>query len=149
MKQIMIIVVSLMAIISADEEVEQIFANVFPSHLTQQDFEEYVYDPITLQVYHHQPWFIKFYAPWCGHCKALSPIWDEMFEKNRQELNIGKVDCTDDVNMELCVQFKVNGYPTLLLLHEDKFYKYKGSRDYDSLINFALGKDKLYKKSET
>ena len=71
-----------------------------------------------------------------------------MFEKNRHELNIGKVDCTDDVNIELCVQFKVNGYPTLILLHEDKYYKYKGPRDYKSLTNFALGKDKPFLNSE-
>ena len=103
---------------------------------------------MTLQVYQPQPWFIKFYAPWCGHCKALSPIWDELFEKNRHELNIAKVDCTDDSNTELCVQFKINGYPTLLLLKDDKYYKYKGPRDYDSLVHFALSKDKPYLNSE-
>ena len=70
-----------------------------------------------------------------------------MFEKNRHSLNIAKVDCTDDLNLELCVQFKINGYPSLLLLHEDRYYKYKGPRDYDSLINFALGKDQPFKNA--
>ena len=84
------------------EEIEQIFANVYPSTLTMEDMEEYVYDPSTLQVYGTKPWFIKFYAPWCGHCKALTPVWEEL-SMNNKSFNVAKVDCTDEDNYEVCV----------------------------------------------
>lgn len=40
-------------------------------------------------------WFVKMYAPWCGHCKKLAPAWDELANKVKpQNINVAKVDCT-------------------------------------------------------
>lgn len=61
-----------------------------------------------------KPWFIKFFAPWCGHCKRLGPTWDELHQNQRGELNVGRVDCTTEAGRPLCTHFEVRGYPTLL-----------------------------------
>lgn len=39
------------------------------------------------------PWFIKFYAPWCPHCKNLAPTWTEMASQLRGQVNVGEVNC--------------------------------------------------------
>ncbi|CAD7924403.1 unnamed protein product [Amoebophrya sp. A25] len=58
--------------------------------------------------------FVMFYAPWCGHCGALRPAWDrvaEVWDPDRS-VQIADVNCEDEG--ELCVRFKVTGYPSLL-----------------------------------
>ena len=39
------------------------------------------------------PWFVKFYAPWCPHCKNLAPTWSEMASELRGQVNVGEVNC--------------------------------------------------------
>ncbi|KAL3822544.1 hypothetical protein ACHAXA_007655 [Cyclostephanos tholiformis] len=90
--------------------------------------------------------FVKFYAPWCGHCKALAPDWDSLAEKYAASSSvvIGSVDCTTDENKDLCQEYGVQGYPTL------KFFKdgntsgddYQGGRSLDQLESFAEELDK-------
>ena len=62
------------------------------------------------------PWFIKFYAPWCGHCKRMADDWGLFADKHRAagDLNVGKIDCTADEGKAICQEFEVRGYPTLL-----------------------------------
>merc|ERR1712093_859416 len=56
---------------------------------------------------------VEFYAPWCGHCKKLAPIWDELGEALSEEPNIvvAKIDSTaNEVDVE---GVSVGGFPTI------------------------------------
>lgn len=42
-----------------------------------------------------RPWFIKFYAPWCGFCKKLAPAWVEMAKDLKHQVDVGEVNCDE------------------------------------------------------
>jgi len=86
-------------------------------------------------------WFVKFYAPWCGHCKSLAPTWealsDRLQESDDNDVIIAKVDCTKE--KEVCNRFKVSGYPSLKYFADRKMFAYKGARTIDALYDFVTG----------
>ncbi|KAK5111641.1 hypothetical protein LTR62_004745 [Meristemomyces frigidus] len=83
----------------------------------------------------HDPWFIKFYVPWCHHCQALAPNWQGMARQMRGKLNIGEVNC--ETEKRLCKDVKVKGYPTLLFFRGGERIEYDGLRGLGDLLDFS------------
>lgn len=81
--------------------------------------------------------FVKYYAPWCGHCKKLAPEWESLGEafKDNADVVIAKFDAT--ANEAEGVNIK--GYPTLIWYPKgDKSgVTYDGERALDALKNFV------------
>ncbi len=93
------------------------------------------------QAVHSKNTFVKFYAPWCGHCKALAPDWDTLAEKYAASPSvlIASVDCTTEENRDLCQEYGVSGYPTLKYFKDgsNEAHDYGGGRGLDELDSFA------------
>jgi len=85
--------------------------------------------------------FVKFFAPWCGHCKRLAPTWEQLAKQYEENagVTIAHVDCTadDNANRELCSEHGVNGFPTLNIYKDgEKVDEYSGKRDLEDLAAF-------------
>ncbi|EWC74451.1 protein disulfide-isomerase domain, partial [Plasmodium falciparum UGT5.1] len=92
-------------------------------------------------------WFIKFYAPWCSHCKAMSKTWAQLATELKGKINVAKIDVT--LNSKTRKRFKIEGFPTLLYFKNGKMYDYKNhDRSLEAFKNFVLETYKNAKASE-
>ncbi|KZP14103.1 thioredoxin-domain-containing protein [Athelia psychrophila] len=81
------------------------------------------------------PTFIKFFAPWCGHCKKLAPDWVRLARHLQNRLTIAEVDCEEQ--KALCSEQGVTGFPMLVYYSNGATSEYTSSRKLDKLKEFT------------
>lgn len=78
---------------------------------------------------------IDFYADWCGPCKMMSPIIDEIAEEMSDTVKVGKVNV--DENQDLAMEYGVMSIPTVIILKNGEVQKtFIGVTDKEKIIEF-------------
>ncbi|EDO41581.1 predicted protein, partial [Nematostella vectensis] len=81
-------------------------------------------------------WLVEFYAPWCGYCRKLEPVYEEVAKTlHGSSINVAKLDAT--VYSGISREYGVRGFPTIKFIKGKKVINYEGDRTAQDIIQFA------------
>ncbi|XP_017882152.1 protein disulfide-isomerase [Ceratina calcarata] len=118
-----------------------LFASTFAKIETEDSVLVLTKDNIEEAIKSNDYLLVEFYAPWCGHCKALAPEYAKAakkLEETGSPIKLAKVDAI--VETKLAEEHGVRGYPTLKFYRKGSVIDYGGGRQADDIIKWVTKK---------
>lgn len=99
--------------------------------LTPENYDDVVNNP-------SKDVFVKFYAPWCGHCVRMAAAWEELATKVADNSDVVVAECDASAHSELAQRNGIRGFPTIKLFTKGNKggVNYQGARDAPSMETF-------------
>jgi len=94
---------------------------------------------------------VEFYAPWCGHCKQLAPVYEKLATAFAAEKNVVIAKVDGDAEPALSSRFGVTGFPTLKFFGKTSKKEpeaYEHARDLQTLVDYVNTKASTLRTSE-
>lgn len=111
-------------------------AGAHTREFTDQNFDDEVLNAA-------EPVLVDFWAEWCGPCKALAPVMDELAADYEGKVKIGKLDT--DANREVSVRYSVSAIPTVILFNGgeivEKFVGLRSKKDFQVVMDRIVRSD--------
>lgn len=141
--------------LTAARELGDVYAsNPHIYELTPQNFDKVIHRSNYTSI-------VKFYAPWCGYCKQLLPVWTKLgqflHKDGKYGVHVASVNCDKELNKPLCAAYRVQGFPTLMVFRPPKWAPgkarlnlkhvpepYNGQRSLQAMVDFVSTRIKNY-----
>jgi len=94
---------------------------------------------------------VEFYAPWCGHCKSLAPVWEKLASAYANEPNVVIANIDADKYKDIGSRYGVSGFPTIKFFpktEKETPESYEAPRDLKDFVSFINRKAGTYRTPE-
>lgn len=83
---------------------------------------------------------MKFYAPWCGHCKSLAPKFEALSNSFPAEENVKFAEVDASNERRIAGKYQIQGYPTLKFFLNGEAISYESGREENEMKEWLLKK---------